>query len=102
MDRGEALMEFILPPELRGISADVLLLALQVDGPWNNLPQIDFYEWESESWQSLERVVVGENRIANPEGLINDQGLIRLRVSQENAQGGYCTYLGLGLEGTSQ
>ena len=74
LDRGEAFIEFVLPPELRDISTSALLLALQTDGPWNNIPQIEFYAWDSESWQPLEDAVIGDNRITDPEILIGDQG----------------------------
>jgi hypothetical protein len=102
MDKGEAVMEFILPVELSNIQLENLQLAIQTDSGWGNVPSIDLYEWQTETWKNLDQVAFGVNLIVEPDSLVSPEGLVRVRLTQEgaNLQGGACFFTGLGLKGS--
>ncbi len=102
MDKGEAVMEYILPVELSNIRLDNLQLALQTDSGWGNVPRIDLYDWQTETWKNLDNPAFGVNVIADPQNLVSQGGLVRVRLTQEgaNLQGGACFFTGLGLKGS--
>jgi hypothetical protein len=100
-DRGETVMEFILPGELRNLELDKLQLFIKSDSSWITIPKIELYHWESQAWETLENVQSGYNNLPNPTSWISPEGLLRVRLTLENiGQGGGCYYTGLGLEGT--
>lgn len=104
VEQGEAVVEFILFPELLNIQIDSLQLALRTDGGWGNTPEMAIYDWETEQWQPLEKIKLGENTIINPPESISPEGLVRFRFSLSNQArgGGGCYYFGLGLQGSHQ
>ncbi|MFH1633446.1 MAG: hypothetical protein ABIG63_05470 [Chloroflexota bacterium] len=101
-DRGEAVFEFILPPELRGLDLDKLQLLINSDSGWMNAPNVELYHWETEAWQTLEKAKSGVNNLPEPETWVSQDSIVRVRLSLENnfQGGGGCYYAGLGLEGT--
>ena len=72
---------------------------LRTDGGWMNAPDTALYNWDDESWLALDSPQLGINDITFVDGLMNDQGKIRLRVSAQ-VNGGGCIYLGMGISGT--
>ena len=104
LDKGEAVMEFRLPPEFEHITINQLQLLLQSDGGWSSPAAIHLYNWETESWQILENTKPGIINISDPRYFINSDGLVRVQIIIENQdiRGGSCIYVGLGLEGDRQ
>ncbi len=102
IDKGEAILEFILFPELFDLNIENLNLALRTDGGWANSPDLAIYNWETDQWQTLENAIMGENTIAEPEENISPEGVVRIRlnVTNQNFSGGGCYYFNLGLKGS--
>lgn len=102
IDQGEAVFEYIVPPEIDDMTIEKLIFALQTDSGISNVPQIEIYHWENADWQLLDRVVLGLNTISEPPNYVSPEGLIRFRLSVENQnfQGGACYFAALGLEGS--
>jgi hypothetical protein len=99
-DRGEAVMEFILPPEIAGVSPEAMQLFIKSDASTLVNLKVELFAWESEAWQTLGNVRAGFNQLTNPQTWISTDGLVRVRLSRENDfQGGGCYYAGLGLTG---
>jgi hypothetical protein len=101
IDQGEAILEFILFPELTDLNIEKLKLALRTDGGWNNSPDLAIYNWETEKWQTIDNAIIGDNTISEPSDNINPQGIVRIRfsVTNQDFRGGGCYYFGLGLKG---
>ena len=102
IDKGEAILEFIIPSKIMPLRVDNLKFNLQTDSGIMNTPQIEIYDWATEDWQLLEKTILGTNTIPNAAGYVSPEQLIRLRLSNlnQNFQGGACFYMALGLEGS--
>lgn len=99
-DRGQAVFEFILPPEPSDFYLESLQFFIKSDNGMLQSPQVELYAWEAESWQTLKNVQVGTNTLTSPETWVSADGLVRVRLSLEGSfQGGGCYYTGLGLKG---
>jgi hypothetical protein len=99
LSRGDAIFDFSVPADFRDSELSDLHLSLRTDGGWMNAPDTALYNWDDESWLALDSPQLGINDIAFVDGLVNDQGKIRLRVSAQ-VNGGGCIYLGMGISGT--
>lgn len=97
--RGEAVFEFRLPDELVGMQVDKLSLMLASDGGWMGVPEIALQNEAGDEWAELADPVFGLNVVSDPNGLVADDGRVRVRVSPHNAQGG-CLFLELGVTGS--
>jgi hypothetical protein len=102
IDSGEAVFEYIVPPELVNSSFEALQFALQTDSGISNPPQVEIYNWIEANWNLLDKPIMGLNMIPGPTDYVSPEGLIRFRLSVENQnfQGGACFYTALGLEGS--
>jgi hypothetical protein len=102
IERGEAILEFILPPEFLDTNIDSLQFLIQTDSGWGTIPEIAVYDWNSADWVSIEQPIIGLNGISKPDLYIYDNGLVRFKISIDNqdSRGGSCYFLGLGLEGS--
>lgn len=97
LQRGQAVFEFTVPPDLAPAQVETLKLNLWSDSGFFNPPDLAIYDWNSSAWLTLDGVKQGTNLIpANP-NLIGAGGAVRIRLSGENLQ--YCFYLDMGLEG---
>jgi hypothetical protein len=101
INRGEATFEFELPAPSRQVRIERLILSLRAEGGWQQRPQVAVYDWSEGAWSELEEPVIGDNVLADVEGLVGDAGLVHARLSLESSGGGGCYSLGLGFEGTS-
>jgi hypothetical protein len=95
--RGDAVFEFTLPPEAKGLQVDNLKLSINSDSGFFNEPSIELYHWEDDTWLPLVGVSQGMNLIPEAAQLVGPEGKVRVRLAAENSQG--CYYLNLGLEG---
>jgi hypothetical protein len=93
---GEALFEFQAPQELSGMDISTLKLSLWTDGGWWGSPELALYDWNTQEWAVLSETIQGVNVVMNSESLVNDLGLIRVRMSGKNLQS--CYFLDMGLE----
>jgi hypothetical protein len=98
ISRGQAIMEFYLPPESASLTPESLKFGLWSDSGLFDPPSTEIYDWDSASWISLTGLNQGINLIPNGSNYIDTSGVIRIRLSEENGQN--CYYLGLGLEGS--
>jgi len=100
LDKGEAVIEFLLPSTVEETHVLNLQLMLQSD-IIGNTPTISIYNWETDSWDMLNKSILGLNQISEPQDFINPAGLIRFQISvdDQDFQPGSCIYLGLGLVG---
>lgn len=97
---GDALFEFYLPQALQTMQVDSLKLNLYSDGGAGVSPTVAFYDFKDNRWLLLKGANQGINMVPNDDRLIGPGGLIRVRLSAENAQS--CFYISLGLEGSRQ
>jgi len=97
--RGEAFFDFRIPPNLQDLQIDNLKLGLWTDsGAMFTEPQVALYDFDNQQWLLLDGVSQGINLIPAQQGLIDPDGLIRVRMGvEENGQS--CYYIGMGLEG---
>lgn len=100
LSNGEAIFEFRLPSDVLAYRPEVLNMNLWTDMGWWQSPDVALYDWEVDDWRALKEVRQGDNTLSAPDDLINDAGLIRLRLSGENMQG--CIFVDMGIEGTRQ
>jgi hypothetical protein len=102
IERGEAVLEFVLPPEFLDTNIDSIQFLIQTDGGWGTSPKIAIYDWNNADWVFIQKPIIGVNGISEPDLYINNDGLVRFQVSIENQdfRGGNCYYFGLGLEGS--
>jgi hypothetical protein len=102
LEKGEAVMEFLLPPEFENVTIDQLQLLLQSDGGLSSPAALHFYNWKTESWQIIENTKLGINHISDPRYFISSDGLVRVKIIIENQdfRGGSCIYVGIGLDGS--
>jgi len=102
IEQGEAVFEFIIPSEIGNIEVSSLNFSIQIDSGIGNPLPVDIFDWQTEDWQPLEDIHVGDNTITDPADYINGEGLIQFRISAENRnfQGGSCYYTALGFNGS--
>jgi len=99
LGRGEAILEFQLPEEMRDTQVDQLKLLIATDGGgWWQPPETALYDWSSESWAVLDEPALGINVISDAGSMVNPDGLVQVRLTSDSNPGG-CLYLELGLEG---
>lgn len=97
INHGDAFFEFHLPPSLKEVQIDNLKLGIWTDSGLFTQPTLALYDWVNQQWLLLEGVNQGVNLIPTAQELLGPDGLVRVRLSADNAQS--CYYLGLGLEG---
>jgi hypothetical protein len=98
--RGEAVYEYKLDERLQQIQLTQLTLSLRSEGGgWRQAPDVAVYDWSSEAWFELSKPEFGDNPIAEIEGLVGVDGLVRVRLAVDNPAAGACYLVGLGLEG---
>lgn len=97
--RGAAEFEFQLPLDMQAYDVDVLELSIGSDmGEWWTPFPTDLYDWNSDTWVQIKEPKTGINKIRNGDRFVSPEGVVRIRLSSEQASQGGCTYLGLGLE----
>jgi hypothetical protein len=100
---GQAVFEYLVPPEINDIQLQNLLVTIHTDGAWTNLPTLEIYDWEANDWGFLEAAPTSLTEVPNPDPFVSSAGLVRLRLSLDNpiaGGGGFCIYTGLGIEGS--
>lgn len=97
IEKGEAIVEFALPPELSEVNIENLQFLFQTDGGLGNSPFIAIYNWETASWHPLEKTILGINVISDPADSISTDGFVRFKISPGNQDFGRasCIYTGL-------
>jgi hypothetical protein len=101
LEKGEAVLEFVLFPSFMDLDIEALELSFQADTGWAGLPNLAIYNWETETWNSLANLAIGTNTIPNPDENISPEGLVRfqLETNTQEGRGGGCYFFGLGLKG---
>ena len=74
-----------------------LTLELRAEGGWSQPPETSLYDWPSGNWRKLDNAVLGSNVLEPASGLISEDGLVRVRLREENRKGG-CFYVSLGFD----
>jgi hypothetical protein len=97
MQQGAAELTFQLP-DLGEYSAQELRLNLSIDGPPQDAPKIELYQWADEAWTEIKDSVIGVNAIAQPQKYINADRSVRVRITMDPNSGGFCSYIDLGLK----
>jgi hypothetical protein len=99
LSRGQAILEYTLPANVRGILPSRLTFQVTADGD-REAPQVAFYDWSQGDWEELDPVELDAVHIvSDPHRFVGRVGGgIRLRVSQESRSGA-CYHFNLGLEG---
>ncbi len=97
INHGDAFFEFRLPDTLQNAQVDNLKLGLWTDSGMFTQPTLALYDWTNQQWLLLDGVNQGVNLVPTAQELLGPGGLVRVRLSADNAQS--CYYLGLGLEG---
>jgi hypothetical protein len=85
-------------PDLGEYSLQELRLNLSIDGPPQNTPVIDLYQWADQAWATIKNPVIGVNLIAQPQNYLSSAGEIRVRISYGEFTGGFCSYIDLGFK----
>ena len=57
------------------------------------------YDWPAGEWAELDEPDFGDNVIAETEAFVSADGLVRVRLSVDDARGGSCYKVGVGFEG---
>lgn len=99
LSSGHADFEFRLPQDAQPPTVQAIRLSIREDGPQITPLTISLYHWPSDSWTALDESIIGLNEITQLDGLLSDDGHVRVRVATESDRNG-CTYLALGLTGT--
>lgn len=100
MASGQAEFEYQLPAEIKNFQVDTLKLSLWRDsGNQMGMPIIALYNWQTESWVSIQEPIQGVNIIQGAAPYVNGNGSVRVQVSSQTDTFG-CIYLDLGLEAT--
>jgi hypothetical protein len=97
--RGDAVFEYRFPEGVQDLQVESLSVALGSDGGWARAPDTALYDWQRGEWVAIVDPVVGTNVVDATQGLVSDQGLVRVRISSDAGQGG-CFYVQVGMEGT--
>jgi hypothetical protein len=99
-NQGQAVFEYHLPEVAEGVEVSDLVVHIGTDSGLSRAPATAVYDWDSGTWNELVDAVAGRNLVPAGEGLINQNGDIRVRLSSENFIGGGCFYVALGVEGS--
>ncbi|MGD8821572.1 MAG: hypothetical protein PVG63_00590 [Anaerolineales bacterium] len=95
---GEVIFEYRLPDVLTSLQLPSLHFNLETDGARTQGYTVEFYDWTSDAWAVVEQPHFGLNIISQAESYINNDGLIRARLTVgENSWG--CWSLDLGIDG---
>lgn len=98
--QGKIVLEFRLPRELYDVNFHQLNLMIESDGGWWQPPATALYDWEANSWHTLDDVALDTNRIDNPDRFISaTTRTIRVQMQAGDNQG-ECLYTNIALEGT--
>jgi len=98
--QGEAIFEFALGEVLSEVQIDQLTLVLRAeDAGWREAPELALYNWSAEAWTLLSEPEFGHNPIADPDKLISEDGLVRVRLAVDDRSRGSCYMVGMGFEG---
>jgi hypothetical protein len=98
MTDGEAEFQYQIPENLASLRVDTLKLSLWRDsGGQGILPGLALYDWEQETWVSIQDPIEGNNIIKNAAPYIGESGLVRVQMAAKGDTFG-CVYLDLGLE----
>ena len=101
MARGEAEFAFQVPDDLSGLNIQELKLAFFRDNAGQfAVPEISLYHWEEERWDEIQNPIDGTNIISNGSDYVNENGLINVRLNNENDMYS-CFYVDMGLEADS-
>jgi len=97
--RGSAEFDFQTPIDGQEYRLDELQLSITSDmGDWWLPPATDLYDWTSETWVQLKEPKTGVNTIRNSSRFLSPDGIVRVRLSSDQANQGGCIFLNLGLE----
>ncbi|MGD8624911.1 MAG: hypothetical protein PVJ34_10260 [Anaerolineae bacterium] len=96
--RGQAVVQFRLPDEVRDLQIESLQLSLGSDGGWSQAPDVAFYRWQQDDWIALDQPVMGVNHLSDVAEFVGGDGLVRVRFSAEDQRPRGCIYADLGLE----
>ena len=66
---------------------------------WREAPALALYNWSAEEWTPLSEPEFGENPITDPDKLISEDGLVRVRLAVSDLSKGSCYMVGMGFEG---
>jgi len=94
---GNATFEFQVPQQ--DMRIERLKLSLRAEGGWSQPLETSLYDWSSGTWSKLSSAVLGSNVIEPVKGLVSEDGLVRVRIRQEDRRGG-CFYVSLGFDAT--
>lgn len=98
LGQGQAEMEFSIPSYLTGVKVTTLKVSLYQDsGSVGGLPEVALYQWENESWTTIQEPIQGTNIIQNAAPYIKE-GKVRIRLGTEGNNNYSCNYVDLGLE----
>ena len=104
--RGSVEFRLSMPEEARDLTIDDLKLYLMSDGNWQHgqLPIIELYDRQDQTWVSLDTADYGANPITEPERFFDPAVAamtVRMTAGQEDAPmfGGGCIYYDLSLHG---
>ncbi|HEX9019337.1 MAG TPA: hypothetical protein VF806_09125, partial [Anaerolineaceae bacterium] len=98
LTRGEAVMDFTIPENLKAFKVDTLKLALWMDnGNLTAIPAIAVYNWQDQVWTNIKDPIQGTNIIQKAATYVSDNGLVRVQLTAKNEVVG-CIYVDLGLE----
>ncbi len=99
-DFEEAEIQWELPNQVKQLDPSELALHISSDGGWANTPALAFYDYEAGGWVEVVEPVMGQNKVAEPDALLSDNGILRLRVQNPNRNQGGCLYFDVALKGT--
>jgi len=97
--RGDAIFEFHAPEFVKNAHIEKMLLYIGTEGGWIRVPKTYIYDWSISDWREIQNPVAGNNNIIEVEGLVNPNGSVRIRFTNDEFGSG-CYYIALGLEGT--
>ncbi len=94
--KGEALLRFDLPASQ---DIDSLLLGLVSERGWLNALDVALYDWQQDSWVTVDNLQHGVNQVSAAQRFIDAAGQVRLQVSGSDDFGN-CVSVSIGMEGT--
>ena len=101
MASGQAEFEYQIPSSIKNFQVEKLKLSLWRDsGNQMGMPGIALYNWEDDSWVSIQDPIQGVNVIQEAAPYVSMDGAVRVQLTAETDTFG-CIYLDLGLEADS-
>ena len=89
------MFEFELPAEVKDVSVENLMLSIASDSGFFNAPEISIFNPETSQWVRLDGINQGANMITDAAKFIDPSGMVKIKLSAENASN--CFFLSLGL-----